>query len=369
MPDLKRYSTTKATALSSGMTSGDTTVNLVDGSTYPDPAVPGNGPYTVLIGYGSDREEICTVTAKPSTNVLTVTRAQDGSSAVSKNIGDIVVHGVSKRDWEDMLDREVGGTMVGDLILAGDPTADLMAATKQYVDNSSPIGAYMMYASATPPNAMWLLANGQAIDSGTYPDLYAIVGANVPDLRDRFIVAAGSTYAQGGTGGAATVTLTAAQSGLVGHSHTGSSGSTTASHTHSIDPPATTSGTQSANHTHSGGTTGGDTHSHTAPTSYDFALVFDGGDPTGAKGSGGYNYVAGYSNATNTDTHSHSMGTTGNNSVSHTHSVNIASFTSGSGGASHSHTVTVNSVASASAASPHENLPPYYALTYMIKAL
>lgn len=141
MADLKRYSTTKATSLSSGMTSGDTVANLADGSTYPDPAIPGNGPYTVIIGYGSDREEICTVTGKPSTNSLTVTRAQDGSSAVAKNIGDIVVHGVSKRDWDDMLDVTTGGTLAGDLILAGDPTSDLMAATKQYVDDADALKA------------------------------------------------------------------------------------------------------------------------------------------------------------------------------------------------------------------------------------
>lgn len=342
MPDLKRYSTTKATALSSGMTSGDTAVNLVDGSTYPDPAVPGNGPYTVLIGYGSDREEICTVTAKPSTNVLTVTRAQDGSSAVSKNIGDIVVHGVSKRDWDDMLDTTIGGTLAGDLILAGDPTSDLMAATKQYVDDSSPIGAYMMYASATPPNAKWLLANGQAIDSGTYPDLYAIVGANVPDLRDRFIVAAGSTYAQGATGGAATVTLTAAESGLVGHGHTGSSGLTTATHTHTIDPPSTL--TSSTDPAITMNMTTGKEQGYEVDGS-GVTYITDGTD----LGSGGTALAA--------------------DQATHTHTVNIASFTSGSGGVSHSHTITVDTVASASAASAHENRPPYYALTYMIKAL
>lgn len=115
----KRYSTTQPTALSSAATNSDTTLYVVDGSTFPDPNVGGNGPYTVLVGYQTSREEICTVTAKPGTNILTVTRGEDGSSATSKNIGDVVVHGASKRDWDDIEARTItagyGLTGGGDL--------------------------------------------------------------------------------------------------------------------------------------------------------------------------------------------------------------------------------------------------------------
>jgi microcystin-dependent protein len=45
-------------------------------------------------------------------------------------------------------------------------------------------------------------------------------GVTTPDLRDRFIVGAGSTYNVGDTGGVNSVTLTAAQSGLPAHTHT-----------------------------------------------------------------------------------------------------------------------------------------------------
>ena len=62
----------------------------------------------------------------------------------------------------------------------------------------------------------WLLCDGT---SGT------------PNLRNRFVVGAGSTYAVAATGGAATVTLTSAQ--MPNHTHTLSSGDT-ASHTHAI---------------------------------------------------------------------------------------------------------------------------------------
>jgi len=65
----------------------------------------------------------------------------------------------------------------------------------------NPPGAIIMFGSATPPSG-WILCNGQS--TASYPALAAIVGATVPDLRNRFIVGAGSTYAQGATGGSTT---------------------------------------------------------------------------------------------------------------------------------------------------------------------
>ena len=44
-------------------------------------------------------------------------------------------------------------------------------------------------------------------------------GTTWEQIKDRFLLAAGSTYAAGGTGGAATVTLTGAQSGVHQHTH------------------------------------------------------------------------------------------------------------------------------------------------------
>jgi microcystin-dependent protein len=72
-------------------------------------------------------------------------------------------------------------------------------------------GMIMMFSGAAAPSG-WAFCNGT---NGT------------PDLRDRFIVGAGSTYTQGDTGGAASVTLTTAQ--LPVHKHT----ITDPGHTHS----------------------------------------------------------------------------------------------------------------------------------------
>lgn len=98
-----------------------------------------------------------------------------------------------------------GGAMTGPMTVQA-PTADMNPATKAYVDSKAggiPSGAIVMWSGAA--NAIptgWALCNGQN---------------NTPDLRDRFIVGAGSTYAVGATGGSDTVTLTVAQ--MPSHNH------------------------------------------------------------------------------------------------------------------------------------------------------
>jgi hypothetical protein len=65
-----------------------------------------------------------------------------------------------------------------------------------------PIGSIIMYGGSTAPDSKWHLCDGSAHGSAA---LQAIIGsANTPDLRNRFVVGAGSTYAQASTGGATT---------------------------------------------------------------------------------------------------------------------------------------------------------------------
>ena len=88
-------------------------------------------------------------------------------------------------------------------------------ATKQ---DTLPTGIIVMWSGAT--NAVptgWALCNGQ---NGT------------PDLRDRFIVGAGSSYGVGNLGGNDNVTLTT--SNLPAHSHTATSTVIDPGHSHSI---------------------------------------------------------------------------------------------------------------------------------------
>ncbi len=88
-----------------------------------------------------------------------------------------------------------------------------------------PAGLVSIWPSSTIPPG-WLLCNGSAYDIATYPALYAAIGNTygsasptflVPDMRTFVPYYTGTLNATGGT---STETLTAAQSGLVGHAHT-----------------------------------------------------------------------------------------------------------------------------------------------------
>ena len=148
-----------------------------------------------------------------------------------------------------------------------------------------PVGAIVAYGGNTAP-AGWHLCDGTAHGSAA---LQSVLGsANTPDLRDKFIAGVGSAYTVGTTGGAASVTLTAAQSGVPAHNH-----------------PVTDPG-----------------HSHNYS-------VGNTGSLLGAAGS--FTAVS---------------------------NVGVSSSTTG---------VTVGNSTAAAASQSHENRPPFYALTYIIR--
>ena len=82
--------------------------------------------------------------------------------------------------------------------------------------SSDPVGTIVAWAGsvASIPTSEYQLCDGGAASTSA---LQAITGSNVPDLRDRFIVGAGSGYAVDATGGAATHTLTVAE--IPSHNH------------------------------------------------------------------------------------------------------------------------------------------------------
>ena len=81
-------------------------------------------------------------------------------------------------------------------------------------------------------------------------DPSTLFGGTWARVKDKFILAAGDTYAQGATGGAATVTLDTTQ--IPSHSHSFTPAGSVSSHTHSFTPSGTV-----GSHTHSVGA-----HSH-----------------------------------------------------------------------------------------------------------
>ena len=179
-------------------------------------------------------------------------------------------------------------------------------------------GMIMMYTGSTAPSG-WAICNGS---NGT------------PDLRDRFIVGAGSAYSVNNTGGANSVTLTESQ--IPSHNHT-FSGST--SHSHTIN-----------NHTHSFSGSGSNTHSHNITTT--------GGDDHNdsvrrtQSGRNDTNFGL-HTMSTNDATISISIsGNTGNPSDRGTNSqtISISGNTGNKGGGG-----------------SHENRPPYYALMFIMK--
>lgn len=202
-----------------------------------------------------------------------------------------------------------------------------------------PVGTIVAYAGTSAPTG-WHLCNGTAHGSAA---LTLVLGsANAPDLRDRFIVGTGTTYARSSVGGAASVTLTAGQSGLRPHDHVASTN------------------TVSTDHYHSGGTGGmsaNASHSHTAFTREGDGTTGDSewwiDTSNGAQTSPDtvrYNTVV--VNATNTD-HGHVFNT------------NMASVTSAN--YQHGHTVTVSYNTAADAVQAFDNRPPYFGLAYIIK--
>lgn len=53
----------------------------------------------------------------------------------------------------------------------------------------NPVGTIIAWPVTQNPEDMenWLECNGQAINQRTYPELYSIIGAHVPDLRGQFL--------------------------------------------------------------------------------------------------------------------------------------------------------------------------------------
>ena len=302
-----------------------------------------------------------------------------------------------------------------------------------------PIGGIIMwYGSVATIPAKWALCNGATVN-----------GIVTPDLRDRFVLGAGSTYAVNNTGGSKDAvviqhnhtgttsvesqshthtgtTSTESQS----HTHTGTTGTESQGHTHSGN-----TGTQSANHTHNGSTnttgdhshgggtggaaathahnfsTGGASNNHThgyqdrgynfnttgkqggpgwalqGPYGFDFGRGTDGVSAghwhggttanqdawhshnisTNTNGSHSHNVSIGSNSSNHThdfttggisQTHTHNM-TTGNASQTHTHNI-----TTGNASVTHTHNITVSSEG---VSGTDKNMPPYYALAYIIK--
>lgn len=175
-----------------------------------------------------------------------------------------------------------------------------VTSTQSTLNSPVPSGVIVMWSGAiTAIPSGWYLCNGSN---------------NTPDLRDRFVVGAGSSYAVGATGGANTVTLTTDQ--IPSHTHSITAATDVAgSHTHAVSDP-------------------GHNHSYTVSGSNSAQFGYSGGYGYGSNGA-----------ATSVSGTGISIQANG----SHAHNVTATAASTGGGQA-------------------HENRPPYYALAYIMKA-
>jgi len=181
----------------------------------------------------------------------------------------------------------LGATATATTQSAGDNSTKV-ATTAYVANNAIPSGGIIIWSgsSASIPSG-WYLCNGSN---------------STPDLRDRFVVGAGSTYAVGNTGGSKDAII-------VSHSHSGSTGSAGA-HRHGLN-----------------GNTGGSTAVLGGQTSKVGGLS---ASPTNQS------YVTSYG---------------GTNIMEEA--------------GDHSHSLSINSTGDSAT---NANLPPYYALCYIMKS-
>lgn len=226
----------------------------------------------------------------------------------------------------------------------------------------SPTGMVVSFAGSTAPTG-WLLCYGQNVSRTTYADLFAVISTTygsgdgsttftLPDLRGRVVAG------QDDMGGSSANRLTGLSGGIDGDVLGGTGGDEShalteaqlASHDHSVDPPSTASGTESADHTH---TVSGNTGTVSAWHTHTYNRGSNNGRASGGGAVQNNDFSGPSSNTSNPSanhTHSFSDVSTGR-SAAHTHTTNIAAFNS----------------ATAGSGSAHNNVQPTIILNYIIK--
>lgn len=160
------------TSLSGALTAAGTTVNVVDGSVLPD------APNLLTVGADGSTAETVLMTAK-SGNVLTVTRAQNGTTARAWSAGDVIARYFTAADQTAMqenikkLNEEkaekvsspTAGNFAG-LDANGNPTDSGKKPGDFAAANHTHTGKADKVSSATVGHFAGLDANGNLTDSG-----------------------------------------------------------------------------------------------------------------------------------------------------------------------------------------------------------
>jgi microcystin-dependent protein len=212
----------------------------------------------------------------------------------------------------------------------------------------------------------WAMCTG-----GTHYNPILKKNITTPNLIDKFVVMATGTYAVGDTGGAATVSLTAAQNGQ--HTHT----VTDAGHTHDVTDPGHNHGVTDNGHTHAG-TAAPHTHAldMDAVADHTHALA-DGSTIVSSFNSG--EFVDGVSGAAEIDANGTTLVPAGGHTPTGTALAAGASLSidnANTGVAVDNAFVGITEteseetgivIANSGLGEAHNNLPPYYSLIFIMK--
>lgn len=337
----------------------DTEISLVTGGggVFPSPT---GGDYFAAALYSATQKEYIKVTARTADS-LTVLRGQENTSPLEWSAGDKIELRLTKATMDALAQSVTMTQAIADAVAAALAGAAVVGEIKAHTGSAAPAG--------------FLLCQGQAVSRTTYAALFAVVGTtygvgdgsttfNIPDGRDRVLIGAGSTYALGSTGGAASVTptLTVAVAGhalsiaeLPPHPHPASDSGhvhADAGHTHGVNASGTGASISDPGHYHLmyGG------QNYYANTGQPFGLG-GGGSFTGFGPQFGKVDISGTGITFNDAAHAHSLTAAAANIQAS--SANITVGNTG-GGATHTHTATATSNAVAT-------VPPFLATNYIIK--
>jgi microcystin-dependent protein len=226
----------------------------------------------------------------------------------------------------------------------------VFANQQAIVLQGSAVGDIKMIGSDTPdPN--WAVCDGSVIPITQWPALYSKIGFKhggngtttyaLPNLVNRFAVGAGGTYATGATGGEATHVLTVAE--LAAHPHP----ITDHTHTHPLSADSHTHGASQPAHTHNGSQ---DAHSHAVNSQ---VLTPNAGGNAGAASGWGFNTVRTDTQQPAVHIDTQQPGVTVNAAAS---GIVLAAAATG-----------ITATQNAGGGGAHNNLPPYTAITFVIR--
>lgn len=216
------FANNASTSLLSAVSASDSTITVAggDGTLFPEPTSPDFFLVTCITSAGD--VEVMRCTAR-SGDVMTVERGREGTTIQSFSGGDRVELRVTTGTLEGFL-QKVGGAMEGPLDMGNfdiDNVNGLTGETRfevlfggilQAADKGSgnqfvipegggdpTLGGSTILTAALMRNAIFMYTG----DSNAIPAPFVLCDGDngTPDLRDKFIVGAGSAYASGNTGG------------------------------------------------------------------------------------------------------------------------------------------------------------------------